>query len=196
MICQGRLVTSIFLFMTLSACGGSSHTGWQSLPVPIYADAKIVNSYQAMSDLKDAFNYWESRAGKRIFDFKGQWNGGAPYAGSPGQPTAILGNVIFFSNPWPYPANFVGMTTVENGSDGIDAAMVAINGTQSFCAGDCLYDYRTSQRKTFAHELGHFIGLAHNTDSSDIMYPDALPGGQINQLKADDATLRILTQGN
>ncbi len=194
MICQGRLVTTLIITLSLSACGGASHTGWQSLPVAIYADNNIVNSNQAMADLQDAFRYWDQKAGKTVFDFKGQWARGLPYSGDPTKPSSILGNVIFFANPWPYASNFVGMTTVESGSGGINAAMVMINGGVNFCTGDCAFDSRTSARKTFAHELGHFIGLSHVSDPNDIMYPSALPGGSINQLGVDTATLRTLTQ--
>ncbi len=193
---HGWHLGSLFLLFFITACGGSGHLGWKSIPVPIYADSTIMKSNQAMSDLQDAFRYWEQKAGKSIFDFKGEWTRGAPYAGNPASPDAILGNVIFFQNPWPYSKKFVGMTTVQNGEDGPQAAMVMINGASSFCNGDCHFDSRVSSRKTFAHELGHFIGLNHNDDPKDIMYPDATPGGSISELKADEATLRVLVSGN
>ncbi|MBU6153658.1 MAG: matrixin family metalloprotease [Bdellovibrionales bacterium] len=189
---HGWHLGSLFLFFFITACGGSGHLGWKSLPVPIYADATIMNSNQAMSDLQDAFRYWHQKAGKQIFDLRGEWTFGAPYSGSPTKPDAILGNVIFFQNPWPYPGRYVGMTTVQNSDNGPVAAMVMINGANPFCNGDCLHDRRVSTRKTFAHELGHFIGLNHNDDPRDIMYPDATPGGTISELKVDEATLRLL----
>jgi hypothetical protein len=196
MIRHGRLVSIILTSILLSACGGASHTGWQKLPVPIYADATITTNTLAMNDLQDAFRYWEQKAGKQVFDFKGQWRGGTPYAGDPSKPNAILGNVIFFQNPWPFAQSFVGMTTVQTESSGIQAAMVMINGTQAFCPGDCNFDTRISARKTFAHELGHFIGLSHNDNPGDIMYPDAKPGGSITHLSVDINTLKTLTGSN
>ena len=195
-MCHGWRLGSLFLLFFITACGGSGHLGWKSLPVPIYTDSTIMKSAQAMNDLQDAFRYWEEKAGRRIFDLKGEWSYGSPYSGNPAKPDAILGNVIFFQNPWPHSGKFVGMTTVQNGADGPVAAMVMINGTNSFCSGDCLHDRRISSRKTFAHELGHFIGLNHNQDPGDIMYPDAMPGGTIENLKADEATLRLLVSGN
>ncbi len=193
MIRQGRLVTLVLISIGITSCGGASHTGWQKLPVPIYGDATIVSNPQAMTDLQDAFRYWEQKAGKQVFDFKGQWRGGSPYSGDPSRPSSILGNVIFFQNPWPFAQSFVGMTTVQTEAEGIQAAMVMINGTQSFCPGDCIRDSRISARKTFAHELGHFIGLSHNDNPNDIMYPDASPGGHISHLTVDLGTLRVLT---
>ena len=193
---HGWRLGSLFLFLLVTACGGSGHLGWKSLPVPIYADSTIMKSSQSMNDLQDAFRYWEQKAGRTIFDFKGEWTSGAPYAGDPTKPNAILANVIFFQNPWPFSQRYVGMTTVQNGEEGPQAAMVMINGTSAFCAGDCIHDYRISSRKTFAHELGHFIGLNHNPDPKDIMYPDATPGGTIEELKADEATLKLLVSGN
>lgn len=193
-MCQGRRLGSIILLLSFTACG-SAHPGWKSFPVPIYADAKILNSPQNMGDLRDAFAFWEEKAGKPVFDLKGEWTGGTPYSGDPTQPSAILGNVIFFANPWPYAPSFVGMTTVQNSGDGTQAAMVMINGTTPFCNGDCNFDSRVSSRKTFAHELGHFIGLNHTQDTGDIMYPDAQPGGQIDHLHVDQGTLANLVAG-
>jgi hypothetical protein len=193
-MCHGRRLGSLIFVLTLSACG-AAHSGWKSFPVPIYADSTLLNSTQSMGDLKDAFSFWEQKAGKKIFDLKGLWQGGTPYSGDPTKPSEILGNVIFFANPWPYASSFVGMTTVQNSTDGTLAAMVMINGTTSFCTGDCNYDYRVSSRKTFAHELGHFIGLNHTANTADIMYPDAQPGGQISHLDVDITALKNLVSG-
>lgn len=192
MNCQGRRFGSIVLVCFLVACGSSSGPGWKKLPVPIYADSNILRSSQSMQDLNDAFRFWEQRAGKKIFDFKGEWGGGSPYSGDPSRPDRIFANVIMLENPWPYPQNFVGMTTVQSGDSGPMAAMVMINGTQSFCSGDCMHDYRVSSRKTFAHELGHFIGLNHTTDPQDLMYPDAQPGGTLSNLRIDTEALKTL----
>ncbi len=191
MNCHGRAFGSLILVLLVSACC-SSHSGWKSLPVPIYADSSITQSSQTYSDLKDAFQFWDEKAGRQVFDFKGTWNSGTPFTGNPTKPDSILGNVVFFQNPWPYPQNYVGMTTVQNGTNGPQAAMVMINGNSQFCTGDCLYDNRVSSRKTFAHELGHFIGLQHNSDPNDLMYPDAQPGGTLNTVKIDSAALSLL----
>ncbi len=194
-MCQGRRFGSLLLVVFVSACG-APHAGWKDLPVPIYADAKLTGSSGMMSDLKDAFAFWDAKAGRQVFEFRGEWKGGQPYAGDPTKPSEILGNVIFFANPWPYAANFVGMTTVQNSSEGTEAAMVMINGTTSFCNGDCEKDYfQISSRKTLAHELGHFIGMDHNRNKGDIMYPDAQPGGQIDHLTIDiEALKKILPE--
>ena len=196
MNCHGRRFVSLILLFLFSACG-PSHPGWKSLPVAIYADSSITQSSQNLSDLKDAFAFWEEKAGKQVFDFKGTWQGGTPYTGDPTKPDSIMGNVVFFQNPWPYPQTYVGMTTVQSGNDGPQAAMVMINSNTQFCNGDCLFDNnRVSSRKTFAHELGHFIGLQHNPDPDDLMYPDAQPGGTLNEVKIDQASLDQLVTGN
>jgi|GEM_PF-4887557 len=66
-MCQGRRLGSIILLLSFTACG-SAHPGWKSFPVPIYADAKILNSPQNMGDLRDAFAFWEEKAGKPVYD--------------------------------------------------------------------------------------------------------------------------------
>jgi hypothetical protein len=193
MICQGRLVGSLLVMIVfLSACG-ATHAGWNSFPVPIYADSSVISSQEAQADLKDAFNFWESQTGKQIFDFKGEWvSKTLPYTGNPTSPDAILGNVIFFQNPWPYTPTTVGMTTVISSDQGIESAMIMLNPNTLFCSGDCHFDYRTSRRKTFAHELGHFIGLSHVNDPDNIMYPTSIPGGSLSQVKVDSTTLKTL----
>lgn len=198
MKCQGwRFSSGLFslsLMILLSACG-RGQSGWTAFPVPVYIDQQVMSSAAARADFEDGMRFWEARVGKKLFDVRGVWKGAeTPYAGDPKNPDSIDRNVIFVHNAWPFSMGFVGMTVVKPFDDG-QRAMVMINPNTSFCNGDCNFDYsRTSLRKTFAHELGHFLGLGHVESQDDIMYPTSLPGGTLDHLTADDATLRVITQ--
>ncbi len=192
---QGRLIVSLGMALLLSACGQDKEgSGWASFPVPIYADSTITSSPEKMADLTDAMDYWSARAGKALFDFKGEWTYGSPFTGNPESPDT-LNNVIFFQNPWPYSAKTVGMTTVRSSSAGIESAMIMMNPMTDFCSGDCEFQTGHSQRKTFAHELGHFIGLGHHESPDNIMYPDTTEGASLTAKDIDDAALRAMTGG-
>jgi len=194
MIRQGRLIAALFMGVILSACGGAK-PGWSQFPVALHADPAIVNNTQSMADLTDAMNFWEDKAGIKLFDFQGASNGGTPYSGNPSNPDSIAENVIFILNPWAFQADQVGMTTTLKTGDEITSAMVMINPEVSFCPGTCVNgSTQTSQRKTFTHELGHFLGLSHVTDEQNIMYPNATPGGDLSTVTVDQATLNLLTQ--
>ena len=194
MICQGRrfnlfLMTSLVI---LSACGSSGRPGWGKFPVAIYSDATITTYPQAQSDLQDAMQFWEQQSGQKLFDYKGTYNG-QPYTGEVQKPTQIVANTIFFQSPWPLASGIVGQTIVNSStSNQIQSAMVMINGGASFCWGECYGQYnQTSARKTFTHELGHFLGLPHTpSDTTDIMYPQITPGGSLTTVKVDTAALR------
>jgi hypothetical protein len=196
MICQGRLFGSLLMVVIVTGCG-SGRPGWASLPVAIYSDATITTSTTAQADFKDAMAFWEAKAGKKLFDYRGNWSeNGVPYSGSPTSPSAILGNVIFFQNPWPFSPNIVGQTTTINTSQNqIQAAMIMINPQTPLCTADCTYDnYSSSERKAFTHELGHFLGLAHVPDTANIMYPSLTPGGSLENETVDMATFNQLVQ--
>jgi hypothetical protein len=195
MICQGRLFNPLMitLVLVLSACG-NGRPGWGKFPVTIYSDATITTYPQAQSDLQDAMNFWEQQSGQKIFDYRGTYNG-TPYTGDVQHPSSIVANTIFFQSPWPLASAVVGQTIVNStSSNQIQSAMVMINGNAAFCWGDCIGQYnQTSARKTFTHELGHFIGLAHTQDNTDIMYPQITPGGSLTTVRVDSAALRELT---
>ena len=206
MNCQGRLFSLLaLLLLVVSGCakdnsknGNGSSNGWSSFPVPIYASANVVASPSATSDFNDAMAFWEAKAGRKLFDFKGAWNqSSAPYTGTAGAPGTITSNVLLFQNPWPYAGNLAGVTTVNTTGTQIDGAVVMINTTTPMCAGDCISGLGdTSERKTIAHELGHFLGLPHVQDVTNIMYPQVQAGGSLDSVVVDTAALQALTSGN
>lgn len=185
---------SIFLFtlsIFASGCAKNGATRWTSLPVEVYSDTAIVGTQSAQSDLQDAMDFWERRAGKKLFVYKGVWtNPQAPYTGTPSDPGTIIGNVIFFQNPWPASSNVIGQTVVTSFDSEIQHAMIMINPGADFCTGDCEgRHYSNSARKNLAHELGHFLGLKHNPDTNNVMYPVLQPGGSLDGVNIDETAL-------
>jgi hypothetical protein len=181
-----------FFFLLLSACG-KKYDGpprWDSFPVTIYTDPNVVKDAQAHSDFQDAMHFWEQIVGKQLFDYRGDWNGQV-YSGG----DSISQNSLFAQSPWSYASNIAAQTIVLSQSSQIQGAVIMVNPNTSFCGGDCTGQRSsTSMRKVFAHELGHFIGLSHVQDTSNIMYPDALPGGSLQNLSVDLNTLQQLVQ--
>ena len=189
---------SVFLsfFLLLSACG-RGQSGWQAFPVPVYVDVGLMSNPDDRADFEDGMRFWEEKAGKKLFDVQGEWTGGGlPYQGAAQNPDSIVENVVFVHYQWPFASGYVGMTVVKPFDSG-QRALVMINPNTNFCHGDCNYNFtETSMRKTFAHELGHFIGLQHSQSKGDIMYPTSLPGGSLNQLSFDESALRTLTKSS
>ena len=191
---QGRLVAVLLFSLFFAGCG-KNRASWNSFPVAIYADSTITSSTHLMSDFQDAMGFWESKAGKKLFDFKGTWSGqNPPYSGTADNPSNLLGNVIFYQNPWPFASNVAGRTTVFKNDQDIQAAIIMINPDLSYCSSTCLNAVnQTSSRRDFAHELGHFIGLDHTQDSNNIMYPELQPGGALDGMAIDQNTLDQVT---
>jgi hypothetical protein len=196
MFCQGRLVSSLVLLLSLTACG-SAGPGWASFPVTLYGDQTLLSTPEANADFQDAMAFWEAQAGgKQLFDYKGIYTGPTPFSGTPTSMTEINTNVIQFQNPWPFANNIVGQTTTFAGYGGqIQSAVIMINPNTAFCTGDCTNQTQfTSRRKAFTHELGHFIGLVHIQDTQNIMNPEITPGGTLDGETIDQATFTNLTK--
>ncbi len=197
MICQGRLFVSLGFLLLLTACGSNNHQGWSAFPVAIYTDSSVASNPAALADFQTAVAFWEGKAGKKLFAYQGTWSGGNPYSGTADNPTGATANVLFFQNPWPFAANIAGKTTVFSQGPEIQGAIVMINPTIPLCSGDCQgQPGSNSQRKDFAHELGHFLGLNHTQDVNDIMYPVLQTGGVLDGVGVDMGTLLQLTNPN
>ena len=202
MNCQGRLFVVLALLLVVSGCAkdngqnSGNANGWNTFPVPIYAGASLAASPSAASDLNDAMAFWEAKAGRKLFNLQGAWSAGAPYTGTSAAVGTITTNVILFQSPWPYAANLAGLTTTNTTGTQIDGAVVMINSATPMCSGDCLGVEETSQRKTFTHELGHFLGLPHVQDTNNIMYPQIQLGGTLDGVVVDQNALAALTSSN
>lgn len=191
----------VALSSLLFACGGAEPaqlgTGeirWANFPVSIQADPSLMRSASSKRDLLAAIDYWEQRAGRRLFDLEGEWTGGKPYVGNAASPERILANVIYFQGPWPFESTIAGKTLILSNNNVIEGAVVLLNEEKDLCRGDCGADPTgISQRKLIAHELGHFLGFAHTNDRSDIMYPEILSGETLEHTSANQALLEKLT---
>lgn len=194
-----RVRTLLFSFALGTICSGcgkdDSGTRWNSFPVSVYLDREIANGADSEMDFRVAMNFWEAKAGRKLFDFRGVWTGGAPFSGPPAAPSQIFANVVLRLDPWTFAANTAGQTVVRTSEGKINASVILINPEMNFCTGDCQNDFsRPSARKLFAHELGHFIGMNHVGDANNIMYPDLIPGGLHSGIAVDMSALVELTK--
>jgi hypothetical protein len=113
-------------------------------------------------------------------------------------------DILSIDQNWPYDENAIAITilTIDPATNDIlDADIVLNTASHTFAALPAdsqpggLYD---DLQNTLTHELGHAMGLAHNTeDATVVMYPGA-PKGQVSKrvLTADDkAGLAFLYPG-
>lgn len=169
---------------------GSGDLRWESFPVEIKIDKDLVDE----TDLDDALAFWENKAGRPLFKVTGPWLASySPVVGSPDNPDALLENVIFFQNPWPFESTIAGKTLLRSSNDRMESAVIILNGEKTLCGGDCTGLTLTSRRRLLAHELGHFLGFGHSDDYMNIMYPEIQGGGSLHGLKVDTEMLQKLT---
>jgi hypothetical protein len=189
--------TSLILLTVLSTgCAPNGSIRWKNFPISIYSDQQMISTGSAQADFQDAMNFWETKSGRKLFEYKGVWNRNyAPYTGTPDSPGTVLENVIFFQNPWGASSNVIGQTVVNSYGDQISHAMIMLNPFAEFCSRDCAGQYwSNSARKNLVHELGHFIGLRHNNDINNVMYPVLQPGGSLDEIIIDEIELMKLIE--
>lgn len=202
-----RFTTALLLVLfTLTGCGkeaeertsaelGLGDIRWGSFPVQVQVDAFLLADSNATADLNDAIAFWETKAGKPLFVIAGSWDSAnKPFTGPAENPNELLGNVIFFQGPWPFDRNIAGKTIVHSSNGTIENSIIFLNAETNLCSHNCTYaSGNVSRRKLLAHELGHFLGLGHNGEQTDIMYPEILQGGSLTGLSVDEARLSQLT---
>ncbi len=190
------LSSLIALTVLSTGCAPNGSVRWKNFPISVYSDQQVISTGSSQADLQDAMDYWEEKTGKKIFEYKGVWNNPTPpYTGTPDSPGTILENVIFFQNPWAASSNVIGQTVVNSFGDQISHAMIMLNPYAEFCTRDCAGQYwSNSARKNLVHELGHFIGMKHNSDVRNVMYPVLQPGGALDDIVIDEAELKRLME--
>jgi hypothetical protein len=176
---------------------GTGDLRWASFPVKVEVDQGLLQDSDAHDDLIQAMDFWEGKAGKKLFTIKGPWvSNTLPYTGNPEDPDSLLENVIFLESPWPFTPSIAGRTIVHSSEGQIENSVVLLKEDSQFCTGTCAGDTATttiSRRKLIAHELGHLLGFGHSSSEHDVMYPEILTPYPLDTLEVDTDLLQKLT---
>jgi len=106
--------------------------------------------------------------------------------GGPLPPHDFRSALFFIETAWPFGEEVIALTTLswQEGGQLVDAD-IAFNGID--------YNWTTSEedvqvdfQSIALHEVGHFLGLAHSTDSEAVMRVDYEEGQLVRTLGADD----------
>ncbi|MCO5141799.1 MAG: matrixin family metalloprotease [Oligoflexia bacterium] len=194
------LFLGCFVLLLFTSCGkNNTHEGsitsgkvrWASFPIGIYVDSYLLSDASAKKDLEDAMQFWENKTGKHLFQIQGGWNNGIPVEGSLSEPDSLKGNVIYFMGPWQFFSSAAGNTILMSDQGIIQNSVVFINAEKVYCEGNCATQTNEiSRRKLFAHELGHFLGLGHVSETGNIMYPSIEHGADLDSVNIDISALQ------
>lgn len=195
------LSLSLFAFSACSQLNPfAKKTGtirWGEMPVPIYFSPSLAKDSKAVADLGAATQFWEGKAGQKVFDYKGAWQESVPpVSGTLDNPDSIDGNVIFLVDDWKWGKEVAGKTIALNKDSQIQGAMIVLQRGLRFCLGPCAgnQDRAVSLRRLLTHELGHLIGLNHSTDPNDIMFANLKPDGDIGASTYDATALKTVLE--
>lgn len=172
---------------------------WPTFPVQIQADARLLEMEGADADIRLAIKFWEDKAGKPLFDYKGlkdPWVLGRPYRRDSSRNQMLRANVIYMEMRWPFGSNKggdQGRTLVQLKDGRLERGVVVVQPPRAEACRECPWE-RQTRVSLIAHELGHFLGFGHTQDMDDIMYPGMISIRSLADYTVDKAQLENLTR--